>query len=366
MIHVAIGTKAQLIKMAPVLWGLKRRQIVFNLVDLGQHALITRDLRNEFGLDEPHVCLGKDRNIATVASALRWLGGIGLKSLACGSHLKKKLFQNQGGVCLIHGDTISTLVGLYLAKRSGLQVAHIEAGLRSFCWREPFPEETVRLLAMRFSDILFAPSGWAFDNLARMGLKKKAVLLSSNTGQETVAFSLAKSSASSPPEVPFCLATVHRLENIFSKKRLLYIIELLERVTSFMPVVFILHEPTMRSLRRFGLTAKVEAITRLSSLKIVSHRQFVGLLHQCGFVITDGGSVQEEACYLGTPCLLLRRYTERTEGLGANAVLSRFDQSKTSHFINHYTEFRMPPRRVPDIPASEMIVDTLLKDGLSR
>ena len=181
MIHIIIGTKAQLIKMVPILKGLKEKGIGFNLIDLGQHSLITQDLREEFDLDEPDYFLFKGTNIATVKQAVFWITKIFFRSLSA-SWIKKELFLNKGGICLIHGDTLSTLIGLYLAKRAKLKIAHIEAGLRSFCWREPFPEEIFRIISMKFSDILFAPSEWAFNNLENMGFKNKAILVPGNTG----------------------------------------------------------------------------------------------------------------------------------------------------------------------------------------
>ena len=73
MIHIAIGTKAQTIKMAPIIRLLKQRGIAFNLIDLGQHSLITKNLREEFGLDEPNAYLSKGSNVSSLAQAFLWL-----------------------------------------------------------------------------------------------------------------------------------------------------------------------------------------------------------------------------------------------------------------------------------------------------
>ena len=169
MIHIILGTKAQTIKLLPVISRLKSEGIAFNLIDLGQHSLITGKLRSEFSLETPNAYLYKGSDIATFRQGLLWIGKLFLKSLST-SWIKKELFRNEKGICLIHGDTASTLIGLYLAKRAGLKVAHIESGLRSFCWCEPFPEEILRSVCMRFSDILFAPSTQAYNNLLKIGL----------------------------------------------------------------------------------------------------------------------------------------------------------------------------------------------------
>jgi len=361
MIHIVIGTKAQLIKMAPIIWELKKKGIAFNLVDLGQHSLITKDLREEFGLDEPGIFLSKGRNISAIGQALLWLAKIYFKSLSA-SWIKKRIFLNKNGICLIHGDTLSTILGLYLAKRAGLKVAHIEAGLRSFCWLEPFPEEIIRVIAMRFSDLLFASSQWAFDNLIKMGLEKKSILLPGNTGQEATFFSLTKIVDLDLRPDKFCLLIFHRVENIFFKKRLIFIIEMIKKVSSRIPIVFVRHEPTMNQLNRFGLWQDLNKIQNIFYFKILSHSRFIHLLNRCEFVITDGGSIQEEAFYLGKPCLLLRRYTERNEGLGGNVVLSNLDKGTLEYFLSHVLDFVRPNRVSQATAVSEAIVNSLLTD----
>ena len=416
MIHIIIGTKAQLIKMSPLIRQLKQQGIRFNLIDLGQHSLITKALREEFDLDEPGFYFSKGSNITTMTQALAWLIKIFFKSLSS-SRIKKEVFLNQEGICLIHGDTISTVIGLYLAKRAKLRVAHIEAGLRSHCWHEPFPEEILRIITMRFSDILFVPSQWAYHNLTMMGMQKKAILVCGNTGREAVLFSLSKNTGLNPdfalgfeenslnlcPDkaceqknrrriqgntlrtllrakrsmgkdlevfyqnpnansglnlalADFALLTCHRIENIFSKKRLRFIIEIIKTISYHRPLVFILHHPTVHQLKKFSLWTELKEIRNVHFFKILSHRHFIQLLIQCSMAITDGGSIQEEAFYLGKPCLLLRRHTERNEGIGENAVLSRFNKETIAYFLHHHQEFKRNERVSEKIsPSSEII-----------
>lgn len=364
MIHIAIGTKAQFIKMIPVMLELQKKNIAYNLIDLGQHSLITGELREEFKIKAPDVYLSKGRNISRLTSAFFWIIKIFLKSLS-GRWVKKNIFLNKGGVCLVHGDTASTLVGLYLAKRAGLEVAHVEAGLRSFSWQEPFPEEILRVITMKFSDILFAPSQWAFDNLVKMGLADKSVKLSANTGWQTTFISLSKQVDLGLGLDKFCLITFHRMENIFSRGRLLLIIGVIEEISKIMPVVFVQHAPTLHRLKKTGLDKRLAKIENLRYYKILKHSQFIHLIDNSAFVMTDGGSIQEECSYLGKPCLLLRRHTERAEGLGENALLSNLDLSLMRHFIAHYSEFnRQPDQITAQGKASEEII-TFLKGYFS-
>ena len=129
MVHIAIGTKVQFIKMAPIMVALKKRGTDFNLINLGQHAKITRNLREEFELKRPDVTLATGKNVARVGQDVRWISMLLMKGLRR-SWVKEHVFRNRSGVCLIHGDTVSTPIALFLSKRAGLKVAHVEAGPR--------------------------------------------------------------------------------------------------------------------------------------------------------------------------------------------------------------------------------------------
>jgi UDP-N-acetylglucosamine 2-epimerase len=109
------------------------------------------------------------------------------------------------------------------------------------------------------------------------------------------------------------------------------------------PVVFVTHPPTQRRLAASGNdTVLLRAGVRL--MPLVEHGAFVSLLMNSEFVLTDGGSVQEEAAYTGTPCLVLRETTERDDGLGENAVLGGLDLSRARDFFRRFRDFRRPGR----------------------
>ena len=164
MIHVFIGTKAQYIKMAPLLRRMDAEQVDYRLIDSGQHGGLTAALRAELGVREPDFRLGRNRDVVSVPQAVGWALGLA-GHLASRSRLRNRVFGGHGGVCVVHGDTPSTLMSALLAKRAGMAVAHVEAGLRTFRWLHPFPEEIVRVLVGRIADVLFAPGPEAASNL---------------------------------------------------------------------------------------------------------------------------------------------------------------------------------------------------------
>jgi UDP-N-acetylglucosamine 2-epimerase len=271
----------------------------------------------------------------------------------------RKIFKNQGGVCLIHGDTLTTLISLLYAKRCGLSVAHVEAGLRSFNLFDPFPEEIIRLVTMRFSDLLLAPSTWAFQNLCKMGYHAKAVNIGANTGLEIVTIVQDRLTRQRQDNNPYAVVTIHRVETIYSRSRLIKVVDIIERIAQERKVFFILHEPTRQQLVRFNFLSKISQNDAIEILPILPYVEFLGLVVGSDYVVTDGGSVQEECYYLDKPCLILRSKTERIEGVGENVFLSEFDPRQIDRFWELFPILKRKSIN-QDIRPSDVIIDHLL------
>jgi UDP-N-acetylglucosamine 2-epimerase (non-hydrolysing) len=360
VIHVFVGTKAQFIKMAPVMLELDRREIPYNFIDAGQHASVTQDLVGEFSLRAPDVRLRNDRtSITTFPQAILWTFSTLARALFRSREVFRTIFRGTGGVCLIHGDTLTTLISLVHAKRCGLMVAHVEAGLRSHSLFNPFPEELIRLIAMRYSDTLFAPTPEAYDNLRAMGLEAKSILVRGNTIADAVRFVREHSDQGERPTKPYAVITCHRVETLYSRARLAFLVELVARVSEQWRVLFVLHEPTRQHLARSGLLTALESSPNVDLLPLQPYGRFITLLDGAEFVVTDGGSIQEEAHLLGLPCLLIRTKTERPDGIGQNAHMAQFRLDEVDHFFQRLPDMR---RSVggQTVKPSEEIVDRLL------
>lgn len=360
MIHVFVGTKAQFIKMAPIMREMDRRGMVYNFIDAGQHVEMTGDLALEFDLRKPDVLLRPERrNINTVLEAGSWaaksLGQIAFKR----GEVFQRIFRGERGICLIHGDTLTTLLSLLYAKRCGIKVAHVEAGLRSYHLLDPFPEEMIRLIAMRGSDILFAPSDWAIENLCKMGFGGKAVHAAGNTIIDTVRYARQRMTGNRNLDKPYVVVTIHRVETIYSRSRWRTILALLEHIAMERQVIFVLHEPTRRQLARFDLEKRLLQNRAIEMLPLQPYLTFMGLLAQADFIVTDGGSVQEESYLLNVPCLIMREKTERLEGLGQNAFLAGFEPTKIKQFLQTFSALQRPNVN-DDLRPSQTIVDQLL------
>ncbi len=361
MIHIFIGTKAQYIKTAPLLRKLDLHGIDYNLVDSGQHACLSGKLRRELGLRDPDVYLRKGKDIARVFHALLW--GLKYILLACfAPHwVLKNIFGNKRGICVIHGDTPSTLISLVLAKRAGLTVAHIEAGLRSFSYSNPFPEELIRVVTMKFADILFAPSYWACSNLTRMNVKGKIINLGANTNIESTRYALARGSDCPRPRGKFVVATVHRVETILNKKKMRYVIDLLVRISKSWSLVWVMHEPTTKQLKRFHLDRVLTGTENIELRPLLEHADFIHLISGAEFLVTDGGSIQEESYYLNIPCLVLRKRTERQEGQGHNIFMAEFNDDRVTYFLDNFRAFRSNWMMESRCSPSEKVLDYLLE-----
>lgn len=254
---------------------------------------------------------------------------------------REKIFlSDANGLVLVHGDTFSTLIGALMARLARLKVGHVESGLRSFNYLNPFPEELTRVLVFRLSHIYFSPGKWALDNLS--GYSGLKVDTHSNTLKDSLRIAVAQID-SSQIKIPACLyaiVSIHRFENIFSRQKLIRVIETIERVADRINLVFILHKPTEKKLRDFGLYERIALNPRIELRPRYDYFKFIKLVSRSAFVISDGGSNQEECHYLNKPVLLLRMATERQEGLGSNCTLSKFDPAVIDEFIVRYPEFR--------------------------
>lgn len=337
-IHVFIGTKAQLIKMGPVMYALQQAGIPYRFIHSGQHRETMDDLIANFGIKKPDVYLYEGRDITGIIQMLVWA----LKIVMSGMFRPEALWgSREKGFVLNHGDTFSTLLGTLLAKLHRHKAVHVESGLRSFNYFHPFPEEIVRVLTIAMSDIAFAPGQWACENLRHF----RGVVI--NTEENTLLDSTRQHLVCTPapglrPEVPYAVASIHRFENIFQQERLSWIVDQLITASAECLLLFVMHKPTVIKLHEFGLMDKLEQCPGIELRPRYDHIDFLHLVAGAEFVITDGGSNQEECHYMGKPCLIMRTCTERLEGIGQNAVLSNYDEAVIRDFLVRYRTLGHP------------------------
>ncbi len=356
MIHVVLGTKAQLVKMAPVMLRLREREIDYRFVHTGQHQASMGEMLTEFGLKPPDVVLHRGRDVVSLLQMAVWTAKILGQCLT----RRREIFgDDPRGIVLVHGDTFSTLLGALMGKVGGLRVGHVESGLRSFRLLHPFPEEITRLLTFRLSDSLYCPGSWALSNVEKHGSER--IDTGCNTLADTLALAVALDrSRDHVPGEPYALVSLHRYENVFKRESFESLLDVVEELAEARRMLFILHPPTERQIDKLGQRARLDANPNIELRPRYTYFDFVTLLEGASFVVTDGGSIQEESSYLGLPCLLMRRATERQEGLGENVVLSNFDRGVIRRFAADPDAHRRPPRSSRHHP-SEVIVEAVLQ-----
>jgi UDP-N-acetylglucosamine 2-epimerase (non-hydrolysing) len=354
-----IGTTAELIKLAPVIKELKQKQIPFKIIASGQGKLLFGELSKYLGnLKADIVFAGKTKR-SSVLNFIFWA----IKTFFNSLFVFRKEFKGLGKKNLhfiVHGDTISSLVGALATKISKfgakVKLVHIESGLRSFNFFEPFPEEITRYVISKVSDVHFCPNEWALKNL------KNAKGIKINTHQNTLIESyffykeMKKKVVSNKISQKYFVLIIHRQEHvIFNKEKTINLIKfILENKPVGMKCILIAHHPTWNVINRLNIINKdVIMLNRLAYI------EFMSLLENSEFVLTDGGSNQEELFYMGKPTLVLRSHTERIEGLGKNILLYQDDLGKVLYFFKNYKNFKLRPIRSVYHP-SRIIVDNLL------
>lgn len=355
-----VGTEAELIKLFPVIKEFEKRKIVYYLVASGQNDIRQSKVLVAANGGRIDLCLSSEQDIKkTAGGLLHWY--LQTKRDAS-TQIKNLLGENvdyANSWVMVHGDTISTVMGAYAAKRLGMKVAHIEAGLRSHNYLNPFPEEIDRMLVSRVAFLHFAPGQQATDNLSG----KVGVI---NTEQNTL-FDSLRYAEQVPCEdqrikelqkQPYFVFVIHRQENLANDEFVKAVMRNVDEAASQMKCVVILHKITELKLEQLGLLNQIKQDSRYICFSRVEYFDFMKLLSHSKYVITDGGSNQEELYYMGKPALIMRKTTERNEGLGHNAKLYGGDADTIREFSEHYREFEKEPIET-DITVSELIVDTI-------
>lgn len=372
MINFIIGTEAELIKVFPIMVGLKKRGVEYNFIATGQHDLSESEILKIFQLKKPDYILYSGPQFTSIFRLIIWFLRMVNKhrrnEALFSSEQSSSASQSREGIVVVHGDTVSTLLGVALGRIHGLKVAHLETGLRSFNLLDPFPEEITRRLVTQFSTIYFCPNSWAYDNL-----KKDKDKIKINLGQNTLldSYQLIKEyldkkdrlkEVKGLPEKYFVFV-LHRTETLYfflNKNLVANLLKIMVNWSKHINAVFVLHHTTAKKLSDYGFKKDLKKEKKVLLLGRQSYPDFMRILNGAEFIITDGGSNQEECYYSGIPTLLIRKNTERIEGLGKNVVLSHLNFKGISSFLKNYKKYKHSPLEY-NLSPSEVVIDYLIK-----
>ncbi len=319
-ICVVVGTRPEIVKMAPVIHELKSRKIDFVIMHSGQHYdhELSEIFFDELDLPSPDIDLetGGGTQAEQTATAL--------------VRLESALRKLSPDLVLVEGDTNTVLAAALAAAKMGISVGHVEAGLRSYDLR--MPEEHNRRLTDHLSTHLFAPTLRAASTLNREACWGK-VHVTGNTVIDACVLFVPKAERTSSilKEIPFgqfALATTHRAENVDNPDTLRQFCEMFAKCP--LPVVYPVHPRTRERFRSSGLESALQHSGNIALIPPLGYFDFMTLLAKCSFVLTDSGGIQEEvtAPNIMKKAFVLRNNTERPEAveagyaevIGTNAV----------------------------------------------
>jgi UDP-N-acetylglucosamine 2-epimerase (non-hydrolysing) len=351
------GARPNFMKIAPLMDAFARRKTAGNdfsvrLVHTGQHydRKMSDDFFADLAIPEPDINLAVGSGTHAEQTARVMIAFERVCQAECPDW------------AIVVGDVNSTLACSITAKKLGIRVAHVEAGLRS---RDmSMPEEINRLCTDAISDALFTTDELASDNLRREGVPESRVHFVGNTMIDTLLRCLNRACARPLPSglmaKHYAVLTLHRPQNVDDPCVLAGILGAVDVVADRMPVVFPVHPRTAKSLDSLRLHPNLRIAEPLSYLS------FLGLVAHSRMVLTDSGGIQEETTVLGVPCLTMRQNTERpiTCEIGTNWLVGTDPQRIREAALAALGDGSRP-HRIPekwDGHAAERIVEILL-DG---
>jgi UDP-N-acetylglucosamine 2-epimerase (non-hydrolysing) len=349
-----VGTRPNFVKTAPVIGALRERHPEGRhaIVHTGQHydRLMSEVFLDELGVPAPDYMLevGSGSHAAQTARTME--------------RLEPVLADERPDLVMVPGDVNSTLAAALTAVKTGIPVAHIESGLRSFDMT--MPEEVNRIVADRFAEWLFLHSPEAVTNLKREGIPGERMHMVGNTMIDTLValegrFRAAGAAAQLGVEPgSYALVTLHR-PALVDGPLLGETVAQLTALAQEMPVVFPVHPRTRKMME--GIEPDHPGLRLIEPL---GYLDFLSLLADAGAVLTDSGGIQEETTYLGVPCFTLRDNTERPVTLtsGTNTLLG-LDPAAIGRIPALLAERGGAPSQPPplwDGQAAQRIADVIL------
>ena len=351
---ILVGTRPEIIKLSPLIKRVYANDFfepVF--IHSGQHydEGMSQRFLDELKLPAPdyNLEIGSGSHAEQVAKSI--------------TRLESVLRECRPDLFLVHGDTNTTLGGALAACKMNIPVAHVEAGLRSF--DRTMPEEINRTLVDHVSDMLFAQSDGAMQNLRNEGITEGSYL----TGNTIVEACLENLELAEKSDIlerinrgKFILLTLHRQENTNDERRLRGILVGISEIDH--DILYPIHPRAKKALQGWG----IELPSNVNEIEPLGYLDFLKLMSKARLVMTDSGGIQEEAAVINVPCLTIRENTERPETVDVGANILAGVQSdaivenanKILHSASFEEKMRSAPNPYGDGKASERIISAMI------
>ena len=314
-IATILGTRPEIIKMAPIIDEISKRSIPQIVLHTGQHY--DKEMSDNFFRDLEIPTPDYNINVGS--------GTHGKQTGLMMEGIEKVLLQEKPDIVLVQGDTNAVLAGALVAAKLHIAVGHVEAGLRSFDLT--MPEEINRRAADVCSQMYFIPTEESAINLLAEGYSRKNLIITGNTVVDACFrhLEIAKKKGFEEKALAdldienmdnIITLTMHRAENVDDEKRVTSIVEALKELDD-MNIIFPIHPRTKNTLKNFGLFDELNDMEHIHIIKPIGYLDFLQLTSLSSLILTDSGGLQEEAITLDVPALTLRYNTERPETVTA-------------------------------------------------
>ena len=349
-IATILGTRPEIIKMAPIIDEIAKRGIDQIVLHTGQHY--DKEMSDNFfrDLEIP----SPDYNIHVGSASHGKQTGLMMKGI------EEVLVSEKPDIVLVQGDTNAVLAGALVASKLHIAVGHVEAGLRSFDMT--MPEEINRRVADVASSMYFVPTVESAINLLAEGFSRRNLIITGNTVVDACFrhLEIAKKRGIEEESLSrldienmdnILTLTMHRAENVDDRKRVTSIIEALKELDQ-MNIIFPIHPRTKNTLQEFGLFDELDSLEHVHIIKPIGYLDFLQLTSASTLILTDSGGLQEEAITLDVPALTLRYNTERPETVtsGGN-ILVGSDKDAILEYVDRILsdeEFRDRMKNAPN------------------
>lgn len=327
------GARPNFMKIAPLMHALKGHpSIQAILVHTGQHydVKMSGQFFEELNIPAPDINLEVGSASHAVQTA-RIMEGF-----------EKVCLEQKPDYMMVVGDVNSTAACTLVASKMGIKTIHYEAGLRSR--DRSMPEEINRLVTDAITDIYFTTSTDADENLLQEGIAKEKIYMVGNlmidslvANQQLAAKTLLSFSLLNQNKTitlgsdfysgQFGVMTFHRPSNVDDAATLRELVHIWGKVSEEIPLLFPVHPRTYKNIQQFGLQAEIDAYPQLYFIEPLGYLQFIHLVQNSKFALTDSGGIQEETTYMNIPCLTVRPNTERpvTVWEGSNKLITNAD-----------------------------------------
>lgn len=345
-IIIVAGARPNFVKIAPLIREFNRYKGNFEtiLVHTGQHydfrmsELFFQNLK----IPKPDIYL----NVGSASHAVQTA-----KIMVA---FEQVILRGKPDLIIVVGDVNSTAACSLVAAKLNIKVAHVEAGLRSF--DRTMPEEINRIATDSLSDFLFVSEKSGARNLKREGIISRNIYFVGNIMIDALLSNMSLINKSdilkklNLTRKKYCVITLHRPSNVDSIESISEIYDIIKAISQQIPIVYPVHPRTRKMITEHGFIKEFEDLNYLLMIEPVGYIDFIKLLKESKFVLTDSGGIQEETTVLKIPCLTMRNNTERPVTIteGTNYLVGR-NKGKIMKYIDSIIKGKSKKGKIPEL-----------------